>query len=218
MNTAKRKQQLRQAYHARNSERKSRGVCTKCNRNPLHSNTLCESCLSANREKKAKWLSSGLCPCCAKPQDGNAKLCSRCYTTKKRSNDAYIERRTQQGRCVACGTADNVVPATLATRPHCEACCFKRTAHNATGKWSQGQLLGELFERQGRRCAYTGRTLELGVNASLDHKLPRSRHPELRADPNNLQWVDASINSMKHDMTHEEFVAVCCDVARHLCP
>lgn len=204
----------REAYRIRKNELQSKGLCTNCGQRHLHTKSLCEICLTVTRERKSRLVSQGRCADCGRTHDGKTSRCLDCYTTKKRANDAYIERRTKQGRCVVCGTEDSVVPATLATRPHCESCCFKRTAHNATGKWSQGPLLRELFEKQGRRCAYTGRPLELGVNASLDHKLPRSSHPELRADPNNLHWVDASINSMKHDMTHDEFLSICAEVSR----
>lgn len=210
-------QRSRKNYLARKSALQSRGICTDCGSNPLQSKILCSECLAKNRKKKAERIASGLCPFCTNPRDKATKLCSACQETKKRSNAAYIERRTKNGQCIACGTSEEIVVSTTKTRPHCKACFFKRTAHNSTGIWSLGQVLSQLFEQQSGRCAYTGRILELGVNASLDHKRPRSRYPELLADPKNLQWVDASINSMKHDMTHEGFVSICCDVARHQC-
>jgi hypothetical protein len=54
----------------------------------------------------------------------------------------------------------------------------------------------------------------VGQNASLDHKLPISRGGE--NEPGNIRWVDISVNSMKNDKTHEEFIAICRMVAlRH---
>lgn len=202
----------------RNAKLRESGMCFSCGAGPVHGKALCETCRNKRRERKATMLSEGLCHVCAKPRDNlSVKVCSSCYATKKRCNDTYIDRRTKEGCCVVCGTSERIVVNTLSTRPHCEACFFKRTARNATGNGTQGQLLEDLFNKQGRRCAYTGRTLELGVNASLDHKYPRSKYPELRAEPSNLHWVDASINSMKHDMTHEQFVAICEEVTSHRC-
>ena len=72
-------------------------------------------------------------------------------------------------------------------------------------------MIKALFEEQGGRCAYTGEPLVPGVTASLDHKLPMSRGGLHERD--NLQWVTTRINSMKADLTHEEFVALCATVA-----
>lgn len=63
-----------------------------------------------------------------------------------------------------------------------------------------------ILDHQEYRCPYTGDLLILGDNASLDHKLPQSRYPELKSDLNNVQWVTKGINIMKWNHTHEEFI------------
>jgi 5-methylcytosine-specific restriction endonuclease McrA len=85
--------------------------------------------------------------------------------------------------------------------------------HN-TGTKKDGAMLRDLFEAQQRTCAYTGEVLIPGINASLDHKIPTSRGGT--NDRENLQWVTARVNSMKSDLTHEEFVALCRHIGQAL--
>lgn len=199
---------------ARREARKSQGLCTFCGRRPLHNKTMCLICLEVKRNSKARIIAEGRCTVCGGVNNSSAQICSKCSSAKKQGCKALIDCRTRDGDCVVCGTSDNVVPSTLDSRPHCESCIFKRTAHSATGVWGLGPAIAELFESQDRRCAYTGRVLVLGANASLDHKKPRAKHPECRADIGNLQWVDRQINSMKHDLSHDDFLALCREVAK----
>ena len=76
--------------------------------------------------------------------------------------------------------------------------------------------LKRLLELQGFTCPYTGKKLEIGTNASLDHIQPKSRFPELENCFENLEWVDDNVNRAKRAMTKEEFVELCSTVAaRH---
>lgn len=77
----------------------------------------------------------------------------------------------------------------------------------------RGQALKAILESQGRKCAYTGRDLVCGVNASVEHKIPQSRRPDLKADLGNIEWLDLRVNRMKTDMTHDEFVEECALIA-----
>ncbi len=70
--------------------------------------------------------------------------------------------------------------------------------------------------KQGARCPYTGEQLELGVNDSVDHIIPKAR-----GGPNtieNYQWVTRMANAAKDAMTHEEFIAFCANVAKRHAP
>lgn len=189
-------------------------LCGHCGKNPLHSKTLCLECLTAVKQKRTARVENGLCDICGKPVDNITTKCSSCRSRHKRLNAEHIARRVEQCKCACCGSDDPLVPATeSSTAPRCETCFFKRTAHNSLGKRPRWRAIAESFDNQNRLCAYTNKPLVLGVNASLDHILPRSRFPHLRSEPSNTHWVDASINSMKHNMTHEEFIAVCFEVA-----
>jgi 5-methylcytosine-specific restriction endonuclease McrA len=115
-----------------------------------------------------------------------------------------LQSRRERGVCMSCGRHDSSV------RQHeviCLSCWFKHMAKHNTGTKKDGAMLRDLFEAQQRTCAYTGEVLIPGINASLDHKIPTSRGGT--NDRENLQWVTARVNSMKSDLTHEEFVALC---------
>ena len=75
---------------------------------------------------------------------------------------------------------------------------------------ANGSVLELLFEAQGRRCALTGVLLVPGVNASIDHKVPRAKGGS--DDIDNLQWVDLKVNLMKRDMDIHEFLSTCASV------
>jgi 5-methylcytosine-specific restriction endonuclease McrA len=75
---------------------------------------------------------------------------------------------------------------------------------------SPKQIL-KLIESQHYRCALSGRELT-PETASLDHAIPLSRGGA--HDITNVQCLDYRVNAAKGTMTVEEFVAMCCDVAR----
>lgn len=89
-------------------------------------------------------------------------------------------------------------------------------AHRATQRLGlggntreRGQALKSILAAQNYRCPYTGRKLVPGINASVDHIKPGSKHPELRGDLSNIQWVDDVVNRMKQDLSHDEFLELC---------
>jgi len=74
------------------------------------------------------------------------------------------------------------------------------------------KMILEVIERQGRRCALSGRELT-PETASLDHIMPLSRGGA--HDLGNLWVVDHKVNTAKGTLTVEEFIALCCEVADH---
>lgn len=66
--------------------------------------------------------------------------------------------------------------------------------------------LRQKIEEQNYTCPYSGKRLEIGVNATIDHKKPRSRFPELALDIENVHWVDLVENCRKATRTHEEYL------------
>lgn len=95
----------------------------------------------------------------------------------------------------------------------CLSCWFKVMAYEATGSRKNAVGLRALFERQGGRCAYTGRHLTPGIDASLDHRVPRSRGGAMELA--NVHWVALTVNLMKRALTHEEFLQHCWDVVEY---
>jgi hypothetical protein len=82
-----------------------------------------------------------------------------------------------------------------------------------TNTLERGRALKSILESQGYRCAYTGKDLVCGVNASIEHKVPVSKRPDLKSDLNNIEWLDVTVNRMKTDMTREEFIETCALIA-----
>jgi 5-methylcytosine-specific restriction endonuclease McrA len=70
-------------------------------------------------------------------------------------------------------------------------------------------LLKKKLDSQNYCCAYTNEPLVFGENVQLDHILPVSRFPEIRNDPNNVEWVSARVNHAKNAMTRDEFIEFC---------
>jgi 5-methylcytosine-specific restriction endonuclease McrA len=73
-------------------------------------------------------------------------------------------------------------------------------------------ILSRAWYNQRGRCAYTGK--QLGRDAQVDHKVPVSRGGTNTAD--NLHWVTAAANFVKRDKTHDEFLALCLDIAHYI--
>jgi 5-methylcytosine-specific restriction endonuclease McrA len=90
---------------------------------------------------------------------------------------------------------------------YCRDCYLKHRAGYHFGDRSLWSALLEKLEQQAYRCPYTGEPLALGVNASIDHRLPASRYPEMKTDIANFDWVTKDINAAKGDRTPEEFLA-----------
>lgn len=68
-----------------------------------------------------------------------------------------------------------------------------------------------MLERQGHRCAYSGRPLT-PETATVDHVIPVSRGGT--HDTGNLAIVHTDVNTAKASMTLEEFVQVCREVSQ----
>lgn len=71
------------------------------------------------------------------------------------------------------------------------------------------QLWSKWIDQQGL-CAYTGRQLTHGVDASLD-RIDNQRG----YFPDNIQWVHTDINRMKSDFDAEYFIQLCKEVTEN---
>ena len=73
-------------------------------------------------------------------------------------------------------------------------------------------ILSRAWYNQRGRCAYTGKRLDR--NAQVDHKIPISKGGT--NDASNLHWVTADANWVKGEMLHDDFIAICSDIAAYI--
>ena len=129
----------------------------------------------------------------------------------QRSKDK-AKRYLEMGFCSNCPN-----PRMPNSNINCEKHWFAQRANKnlglGPGTIEAGQALKSLLERQRHACAYTGRLLVPGVNASTDHIKSRSKYPELARSLDNIEWVDITVNRMKTDMDRDEFLATCALIA-----
>jgi len=120
-------------------------------------------------------------------------------------------RRAKAGICQSC-----VLPTEFGTQT-CSTHWFANRVTQRLGLGGdtigRGQALKAILEKQNYLCAYTGKKLVPGVNASVDHIQCKAKHPELVGDTNNIAWVDFQINRMKNDMDRDEFLETCAVIA-----
>jgi len=153
---------------------------------------------SVTRRRACK--ATGRCVACGFPTD--KKLCKPCQDKKVVSERARRDSLRSQGKCVWCTGERDTPKGSL-----CSYCCLKGAARSWLDGAHRADDLKQLLEDQNFKCPYTGRSLEIGRNAVIDHINPRSRGGG--GDLKNLQWVDDEVNRAKTSMTHEEFIALC---------
>jgi len=90
----------------------------------------------------------------------------------------------------------------------CETHWFTKIA-KSNGIKNGGEVVRKILEAQDYTCPYTGKRLVAGLNASIDHKNPRSRFLDTWNRIENIEWVDIYVNSAKREMTKEEFISFC---------
>jgi len=77
------------------------------------------------------------------------------------------------------------------------------------------EYLWNVFEKQNRKCPYTGYDLDLTIRLNYSNsKMPANASLD-RIDSSkgyvegNIQWVFKPINNMKGEMSHNEFLKMC---------
>jgi hypothetical protein len=66
------------------------------------------------------------------------------------------------------------------------------------------EVMIEKLEDQNYKCYISGITLIPGINACIDHILPKKNYPELTLDLENLAWIDSLVNSVKNSHNLED--------------
>jgi hypothetical protein len=177
----------------------------------------CNNKLKEHRaDVRARRLAFQLCSLCGKNPPGiGTKLCDAC-NKQARDKDRHDKPLLKAaGKCLVCKRKDYI---TNLGNTKCIKCYLKATsvAHLGTSKpWKR---FLQIFKDQKMRCPYTGRTMLLGVNTSLDHITPKCKGGT--NDFSNLQWVyrdeRIDINLTKTKCTHFEFVALIDEMYRNL--
>lgn len=128
---------------------------------------------------------------------------------KIKDRRAYFKARRlmlrQQGLCDDCAKH---IASFGANR--CRVCLFRNFAKKHLGGVGWWRLLVKIWVKQRGRCAYTHRKLTLGVDASIDHVVPKDKQGSL--DLKNIRWVHLDVNIAKHSKSLDEFLSLCKDV------
>ena len=152
------------------------------------------------------------CKKCSKQRLSQYKPKNKSEQEKKEYNNYRNDWRKQQfqkGLCRVC------------KEPHLpnQKTCYKHylsdMARKHLGSTKYWEDLDELFKKQDGKCAISGIPLQIGVNASIDHIKPLSKHPETKNQLTNLQWVESNINRMKSDMEFENFINLISIILKH---
>lgn len=194
-------------------KRRRQGLCVGCGSQPEPGKTRCTSCLDksrvASRKHRDTNVKHGRCARCSSPAT-NQKYCEPCREWQRQYRSRVANERIRLGVCRACGKCEAAHP-----NQRCRTCILKAIAHDVLCDRKQWQDLLTLYETQNGCCAYSNIRLTIGVNASIDHIIPKSKGGSSTLD--NLQWVGLCVNKMKLDQTEDEFLQVVAAIAKMRC-
>jgi hypothetical protein len=187
----------------------SSGRCFRCRGRKGKGHWCCAKCRSRicriRTKRYRRLVNAGRCLRCGKVHKDGGTTCKVCISKIALMVKARIKRRRRKQLCTSCGAARPPF------RSVCVRCWFGRIAATNLRCYGRRDELYELFKSQKGKCAYTGRRLIPGKNTSLDHKMPRSRRGSHKAE--NLHFVHKKINTIKRDLSHEEFIGLCRQIA-----
>ena len=121
----------------------------------------------------------------------------------------YIQKQKEKGLCIFCPNKK------IENSNLCEKHYFIYLAATNLKDRNLANLIKERFYVQNKRCFFTDKKLVLGINASIDHIIPKTKSTEDFNNPHNIYWVDRQINTMKGALNAEEFINLCTIIANH---
>lgn len=180
---------------------RQKGLCS-CGKNaPVPGKKKCQKCMSTNnlkrKEIRDKRKKKGLCPECNNTAD-KGTLCIACKKLQKTAIAVLRKQRIDKKICIRCGKTQpqhNIL--------YCLTCTLKGISWRLWKDKKRWQELLDLFNNQNGICPYFKEPIAIGLNASIDHKLPKKLGGS--NEISNLQWVHHAANTMKWDFTEEEF-------------
>ncbi len=200
----------------RRSERIVKKRCGQCSAflNPDNGDTpqMCRTCCEKRnhyqkRRRKAATAERKCADCGKCPAVRGATRCATCAKLQAEATKRWKRNAGDAEKCVQCGRSAMRSMVGRHTHPLCEKCYLKKAAYRNLGSVKHWVDLREMLEKQGYRCALTGKRLTLGINDSIDHKYPVSRFPHLATRIDNVHWVTRAVNNKKLDKTVAEFLA-----------
>ena len=179
---------------------RSKGLCS-CGEITANDKKRCNKCIiNANARRKERRNLRKLnktCTECATPTNGK-NLCDKCKELHKLFINKIKQERIEKKVCVRCGKN-----AAIHDLQNCIICTLKSLAFDIWNDRKRWQDLLDLFNKQNGICPYFKEPIEIGLNAALDHKVPKKLGGS--NDISNLQWVHKIANTMKWDLIEEEF-------------
>lgn len=199
---------------SRFSERVSQGLCGRCGAKPVMGCSICDDCCEHVKNQKNSKNDRGLCKDCPNPVKEGYTRCAECLDKRRLRRI----KRSQLGVCRECNH-----PAGKG-HVYCDECRIKmrdksraksrdRFAEKHLGDVSRWPELQRLLDQQDGKCAYSGLPITVGVDAHLDHIIPKARGG--KDELANYQWVLRSVNLMKGKMLESEFLSLCRQIVEH---
>lgn len=189
------------------ARKEKEGLCKRCGRRPHAANRLhCGKCCKQTSHKKTKrdeWREQGLCQRCGRKRYLKYSECKRCHFLETNR----IKKRRMNGICERC--SGMVIPSTFL----CETHHFMAVSHRLWKTRNRWADLKTLFAAQGGKCVYSGLALTIGVDASIDHRIPKATGGS--DDISNLQWVHFMANTMKWNAEESKFLELVGTIAKH---
>jgi hypothetical protein len=190
------------------------GICVQCGKErDGKSKRYCLACssifLSNSKVRQEILLKSSLCISCGKNPLHSSKHCKDCLDRFTANRKVKKETFLAKNLCSRCGKQEIVKGNT-----RCTVCILKHMAWNHMKDGSKWIDLKNIFEKQNGMCPYTGRQIQIGVDAELDHIVPVAKGGTSEFE--NYQWVYNKINMMKLDQMHKDFLCLIKEVCDYL--
>ena len=141
-----------------------------------------------------------------------------CRQCKDCNNSAEMKRKLERekyGLCIKCGVGKPLpgVQKRSNSTNRCEKCILKHAAWTYLKSSKRWTDLKSIFDQQEGKCSYTGRDIIIGIDAELDHIIPRSKGGDNKLD--NLQWVHTDVNKMKSYQLPDDFLKLIAEIYHH---